>query len=185
MSIWKTSNGFQMIYQYLWSKAGLGFDQCNHPHFVLWKRERKGNRRGREKVGGGTREGREIDQFESLELRRDRTPERCSPRPPSQGSLKQLLSTHQKLMASKNLQHYLLPDWIGTCNGRELFLRTEISGAGKRRRPTRQAADTQNWWNRHPDSPESKSCLALIHPGHSEACIIATCDFKYYYSFGH
>lgn len=85
----------------------------------------------------------------------------------------------------KNLQHYLLPDWTGACNGRKLFLRTEISGAGKRRRPTRQAADTQNWWNRHPDSPESKSCLALIHPGHGEACIIATCDFKYYYSFGH
>ena len=52
-------------------------------------------------MGGGVREGREIDPFESLELRRDRNPERCSPRPPSQGSLKQLLSTHQKLMVSK------------------------------------------------------------------------------------
>ena len=174
-----------MIYQYLWSKAGLGFDQCNHPHFVLWKRERKGNRRGWERVGGGGTEGREIDQFESLELRRGQNPERRSSQPPSQGSPKQSYCLHTRSWWHQNLQHYLLPDWTGTCNGRKPFLSTEISGAGKRRRPTRQAADTQNWWNRHPDSPESKSCLALIHPGHGEACIIATWDFKYYYSFGH
>lgn len=170
-----------MIYQYLWRKAGLGLDQCNHPHFVSWKRERKEKGEGR----GRGKERKDRNWFESLELRRDQNPERCTSRHPHKVLLNRATVCAPEADGIKNLQHYLLPNWIGACNGRKLFLRTEISGAGKRRRPKRQAADKQNWWNRHPDCPESKSCLVLIHPGHGEACIVATCDFKYYYSFGH
>lgn len=43
----------------------------------------------------------------------------------------------------KSLQHYLLPNWIVACNGRKLLLRTEVSGAGKRRRPANQAGDNR------------------------------------------
>lgn len=185
LSDWKT-NGFLMTELYLGSKAGLGFGQCHHPHFVLQKREQEWGREREKRREGGDRstERRERNWSENHTLRRDQNPQRCT----SQHSPKVLpnrasVSTPEA-DGVKNLQHSLLPNWIGACNGRKLFLRTEMSGAGKRR-PARQAAGKQNWRNRHPDSAESKSCLALIHPGHGEACIVATCDFKHYYSFGH
>lgn len=150
------------------------------PPFFVMRRRREGEKEEGWKEGG--KKGEKLIDVKVIRLSRDQNPERCTSHKvfPNRGTV-----YTPEADGIKKLQHCLLPNWIATCNGRKPLLRTEISGSRRRRRPTRQAGDKQDCWNGHSDSPESKSCLALLHPGRGEACSAATCACKYYYSFGH
>lgn len=102
----------------------------NHSHFVLWKRERKGNRRGGMDREGGERRKRNRSIWKPWVEKGSESRKMLITTTLTRFSQTELLSTHQKLMASKTFSTIsCLIELHG--NGRKLFLRTEISGREK------------------------------------------------------
>lgn len=143
-----------MICQYLWSKAGFGFDQCDHLHFVLRRRERRG-RRG------------ERSWFQSHALRRDQNPERCMSQHPHAGLPNRATVYTPEAGGITNLQHYPSPNWVGARLGRDLFLRTEISGAGRKEEDANKAGCRQTELVEQAPRFSRKQILLSPHPSRS------------------
>lgn len=143
-----------MICQYLWSKAGFGFDHCDHLHFVPWRREReKGKERGEKLISKSCVEkGSESGKMHVAA--------------PSRRSSKQSYCLH-----TRSGWHHKPPAlslaWVGARLGRDLFLRTEISGAGRKEEDANKAGCRQTELVEQAPRFSRKQILLSPHPSRS------------------